>query len=154
MSEKTIHMHCPKCSSFDFVKSGNILSNQRYLCKVCGCQFTKEYRGKSQSTKRLALQLYLEGCSLREIAQLLKTNHTTIFTWLKNFNNELDELRSNTVEAITIKELQQWIEKKKNISGYKIMLLDIEVGCSKLCVIENQNSNLKLFEDATTHVQY
>ena len=59
-------MHCPKCLSRDYVKSGIKYNKQRHKCKNCGCNFTKSHKhGASLETKLLALKLYLEGTGFR-----------------------------------------------------------------------------------------
>jgi transposase-like protein len=37
-------MDCPKCSGTDIFKSGKIKERQHYKCKVCGCNYTVEFK--------------------------------------------------------------------------------------------------------------
>lgn len=37
-------MRCPKCQSEARRKSGFMTGKQRYQCKECGCNYTKEQR--------------------------------------------------------------------------------------------------------------
>ena len=49
-------MHCRKCGSEVFVKNGFVAGVQRYKCKKCGFQFTRETpHGKPMKDKILAL---------------------------------------------------------------------------------------------------
>ena len=59
-------MHCRKCGSEAFTKNGVIAGTQRYECKQCGSQFTRETpHGKPMKDKVLALVLYLSGLSMK-----------------------------------------------------------------------------------------
>ena len=52
-------MHCWKCGSEAFVKNGFMAGAQRYKCKKCGFQFTRDTpHGKALKDKILALVLY------------------------------------------------------------------------------------------------
>ena len=64
--------HCPKCGSEVRTKAGFIGEAQRWLCKGCGCKYTRSTpRGMPMQVKRRALQLYLEGLGFRAIGRLL-----------------------------------------------------------------------------------
>ena len=78
---------CPKCSQSDaIVKSGIVNNKQRYLCKTCVYHFTVRKIGKKIDNYYIvkAIQLYLEGLSLREIERVLGVSHSTINNWIKN----------------------------------------------------------------------
>ncbi len=56
-------MSYPCCYSINKIKHGFLRGRQRYLCKDCGFNFLLESKSKAKSlkTKRLALDMYLEG---------------------------------------------------------------------------------------------
>lgn len=47
-----------------------------------------------KSLKRKALILYLEGFGFRAIAKLLELSHSTVQNWIKDYGNNLVEIRS------------------------------------------------------------
>ena len=55
-------MNCPKCKSEKKIKNGVIKGIQPYKCKSCDYPL---------STKKKALQLYLEGLGFGSIGRLL-----------------------------------------------------------------------------------
>ncbi len=97
-------MNCPQCESNTITKNGFARKHQRYLCKECNYQFTQMETKLNYNQMRFALELYLEGLSLREISNYLPVSHVSIYNWLKDFNPKLDEIRSNSkVGVISIK---------------------------------------------------
>ena len=64
---------CPKCENSEIVKSGIVKGKQRYFCRDCKYYFTVNKIGKKIDDYYVtkALQLYLEGLSLREIERIL-----------------------------------------------------------------------------------
>ena len=55
-AKKGSTMHCPKCHSKKYVKSGFTNKRQRYKCKECECNFTQSFkRGVSVEIKIQAL---------------------------------------------------------------------------------------------------
>ncbi|WP_051579577.1 IS1/IS1595 family N-terminal zinc-binding domain-containing protein [Neorickettsia helminthoeca] len=82
-------MHCPKCSSTKFIKSGTVNAKQRYKCLECKCQFTKsEKQGAQLRLKMHAVQLFLSGVSMNSVAKLFDLSPPTIMRWV----NQLKEL--------------------------------------------------------------
>lgn len=72
-------MRCPKCGSEDRRKAGFIRERQRWLCKGCGCKYTRStLPGKPPEMKRLALQLYLEGMGFRAIGRVLGVSNVAV----------------------------------------------------------------------------
>ncbi|MDG1277015.1 MAG: hypothetical protein P8O16_07020 [Algoriphagus sp.] len=70
-------IQCPKCSNENISKSGIISGRQRYKCKNCNYHFSVAKLGKSIDKYYVikALQLYLEGISLREIERIIGVSH-------------------------------------------------------------------------------
>ena len=93
---KSAHMkdvQCPKCKSPEIVKSGVIKERQRYRCKACGYHFSVMKEGKSIDPYYVikALQLYLEGISLREIERILGVSHVSVMNWIRRYNIKAPE---------------------------------------------------------------
>lgn len=102
---------CPKCSSQEsIVKSGIVKDKQRYLCKKCAYHFTVRKVGKKIDNYYIvkAIQLYLEGLSLREIERVLGVSHSTISNWLKTYNIQKPELNifDPSYKILTFEEMQ------------------------------------------------
>ena len=58
--------YCPKCASERIVKNGRYLERQKFRCKDCGFQFTRDTpRGRPATEKAMAILLYTLGLSFR-----------------------------------------------------------------------------------------
>ena len=56
--------------------------------------------------KRDALILYVEGLGFPSIGRFLNVSHVTVFNWIKNFGEKLEELRSDhDIEVVEIDEI-------------------------------------------------
>ena len=66
-------MNCPKCNHIEKNKDGIVRGLQHYKCKACHFRYTVSRKSdvKSIATKRLTLQLYLEGLGFRAIGRIL-----------------------------------------------------------------------------------
>ena len=84
---------CPKCQSAKVVKSGVVKGRQRYNCKDCKYFFTVFKEGKHIDPYYVikALQLYLEGVSLREIERLIGVSHVSVMNWVKKYKVQAPE---------------------------------------------------------------
>ena len=130
MSHITI---CKKCGSTHVVKAGKINGNQRYKCKDCDCQFQPNRRkGKAESTKRLAVLLYLCGLSMRTIAKIVKTDVHAVYRWIRKFAEENYEKPKPKSEAVIVELDEMWhfIKDKKTNSGYGRLIAAIPVNLS------------------------
>lgn len=120
-------MNCPKCKSENKVKDGFVKGLQRYQCKSCSYRFTVEYIGKSNSIKRNALHLYLEGLGFRSIGRYLKVSHVAVFNWIKSYGEGVDELRTDhDIEVVELDEMHTYIQQKKTTAGSGLLLIDME----------------------------
>ena len=70
-------MNCPKCNNTKYCKAGFAKNRQCYLCKDCNYRYTVSKRSneKSDETKRLAFEMYLEGLGFRAIGRVLKISY-------------------------------------------------------------------------------
>lgn len=108
---------CPKCSSQEsIVKSGIVKDKQRYLCKKCAYHFTVLKVGKKIDNYYIvkAIQLYLEGLSLREIERVLGVSHSTISNWIKAYNIQKPELNvyAPSYKILTFEEMQSFFSNR------------------------------------------
>jgi transposase-like protein len=116
-------MKCVKCQSEKSVKSGHHLGRQRYRCKDCGCQFTREVpKGKDVETKCLAIILYVNGLSFRTIANIVGVSHKAVYDWVKAFGLETYEKPKPRGEVVTgLGELWHFVKAKKTSVGSEKM---------------------------------
>ena len=121
-------MNCPKCKSEKKVKDGIVRGKQRYQCKECSYRYTVEYKNVSPCTKKNALHLYLEGLGFRSIGRYLKVSHVSVYNWIKSYGEEVEELRANNddIEVVELDEMHTYIQQKKTIVGYGLLLIDME----------------------------
>lgn len=84
--EKT-KLKCLKCGSTSYVKNGVVFGHQRYYCKACGYQFTKNApAGKSIFIKLIAHTLYLSGLSMRQVAPIVGVTVQSVSRWIKKWH--------------------------------------------------------------------
>ena len=123
-------VHCRKCGSEAFAKNGFIAGTQRYKCKQCGFQFTRETsHGKPMKDKILALILYLSGLSMNMIGKIVGVSTQSVMRWINMFYEKFaanDESQSST-EEIEVDEMVSYITKKKITSGSgKLLIITLE----------------------------
>jgi transposase-like protein len=87
-------MNCPKCGSTDSAKDGIVKGKQLHKCKSCGYRQTVQQRGIGASTKRDALQLYLEGLGFRSIGRFLKCSHVAVYNRIRAHGESIEAIRS------------------------------------------------------------
>ena len=113
-------MDCPKCSSKTKVKCGFVKDVQRYKCKDCGCQYTRQTRrGRPLEQKLLAVTLYVHGLSLNAIAKLMGVSTPGILDWVRRFAREHYEKpqpQGNSV-VLELDEMWHYLGKKRKNSG-------------------------------------
>jgi transposase-like protein len=124
---------CKKCGSADVVKAGKLNENQRYKCKKCGCQFQpNRHKGRPESTKRLAILLYLHGLSMRAISKIVKTDLHAVYRWIRKFaedNYEKPEPKGESV-VVELDEMWHYINNKKTDAGFGRLIAVIPVNLS------------------------
>lgn len=75
---------CRKCGSEDCLKNGHVFGLQRYKCRNCGYQFTKESpHGKPIYQKLLVHDLYAYGMPMRKIAGIVGVTAQTVSRWIR-----------------------------------------------------------------------
>ena len=86
-------------------------------------------------TRRLALELYLEGLGFRAIGRVLKVSYVTVFGWIKEYGRKAAELKSEqAIEVDELDELHTYIGNKKATAGYGLLSIDMASGSSLLSV--------------------
>ena len=101
-------MPCLKCGSDAVVKNGFMKGAQRYKCKNCSYQFTKDIpRGKPVQDKILALTLYTSGASMNMIGHMLGVSTQTIMRWVRSFYLQYADLPEprGRMDCVNSKEL-------------------------------------------------
>ena len=123
-------MYCRKCGSEAFVKNGFMAGAQRYKCKKCGFQFTRETpHGRPMKDKILALVLYLSGLSMNAIGNIIGVSTQSIMRWIRMFYDKF--IPQNEIETkfdeIEIDEMYSYINKKKIQSGSgRLLIITLE----------------------------
>jgi len=141
-------MNCPKCNSSEKCKDGFVLGRQRFRCKSCTYRYSVERKSdvKSAETKKLALQMYLEGLGFRAIGRVLNINYATVYYWVKEWGSKVSLPQSaSTVEVVELDEMHSYVGSKKTTVGYGLLLIDIENGSSRLCVGAGEQKQEKNF---------
>jgi transposase len=119
-------MQCLKCGSEAIVKNGHMKGLQRYKCKQCAYQFTRETpRGKPIKDKLLALTLYLSGLSMNMTGQIVGVSAQSVMRWIKLFYAKYAELppSEGVVQEVEIDEMHHYLGKKNMFSGSGKLLI-------------------------------
>lgn len=104
---------CPKCYQEEHQnKDGRTpAGSQRYRCKLCGCRYTPNPKesGYDEEIRLQALQLFLEGTSLRQISRQLNVNHQSVANWI----NDYISLPESVLELAILDGIYPWPIKPK-----------------------------------------
>ena len=127
---KEVHMQpCPKCSFDKSVKNGTHHGRQRYRCKQCGFQFTRNTpRGRPAQEKAMAVLLYTLGLSLNAIARLFNVSTPAVLRWVRLFAEKTYE-KPEPREAVIVELDEMWhfLGSKKTSSGSGKLIVAIPV---------------------------
>ena len=133
-----VMLTCKKCGTDSQCKSGFVIGKQRYLCKVCGMNFTEgDAREKHpDKIRNAAIELYVEGCGFRRISRLLKkifdidVCYQLVIHWVKSESKKIDRAatkfmkRINEIPILEMDELYTYIKKNKIKSEYGLLLIE------------------------------
>src|ERR1700674_4971890 len=103
---------CKRWGATDHVKKGIVRGFQRYLCLLCGCNFTMTPpRGKPPAMKALALLLYAKGnVSFGSIARILGVSDEA---------HKLPEPSTKAeVVVVTLDEMWHFVKKRLRNCGF------------------------------------
>ncbi|MDR0612153.1 MAG: IS1 family transposase [Dysgonamonadaceae bacterium] len=134
-------MDCPRCKSIKHCKAGFAGGRQRHKCKECGCYYTVERKSdvKPTGTKRLALDMYLEGLGFRAISRILKISYGTVYVWVREWGSKVSLPRKEApIPIVELDEMHTYISQKKTAVRYGLLLIDLENGTSILSVETGQ----------------
>jgi len=114
-------IRCPQCQRTERQnRAGKTDSgSQRYRCMFCQIKYTPEPKPwvYDEQTRQRALEMYVDGMSLRRIARHLGVHHRTVSLWVKAKANSLSQAPlPNEVKDAEMDELFTFIGEKK--SGY------------------------------------
>lgn len=113
-------LHCKRCGSVDFAKSGLARGHQRYRCRGCGCHFTNTpLRGKPPAMKALAILLYgMGGMSFSMIGRVLGVSDVAVLKWVRAEAAALPEpIVSPSVVTVEVDEMWHFLKKSLPSSG-------------------------------------
>ena len=119
-------MQCRKCGAEATVKNGFMAGSQRYKCKSCSFQFTRETaHGKPVKDKILALVLYLSGLSMNMTAKIIGVSAQTILRWIRLFYDKFanPDQHISAIEEIEVDEMFAYLGKKKRLFGSGKLLI-------------------------------
>lgn len=120
---------CPKCRGEEVSKSGIVSGRQRYKCKNCSYHFSVSKLGKSIDKYYVikALQLYLEGVSLREIERILGVSHVSVLNWVKLYGIKAPENSSYhpTYKVLSHDELLKFMASRDQIAGTGMIITEL-----------------------------
>jgi transposase-like protein len=120
---------CPKCKSEDIAKSGVVKGRQRFRCKHCNYFFTVMKEGKKIDAYYVikALQLYIEGVTLREIERILGISHVSVMNWVKKYNIKAPENHEYrpTYKVLNHTELVNFFSNKESLKGAGCMITEL-----------------------------
>lgn len=120
---------CPKCQSNAYVKSGVVKERQRYRCKDCGYFFTVMKQGKSIDPYYVvkALQLYIEGVTLREIERILGVSHVSVMNWVRQYHiKRPDTLEYHpTYKVLSHAELLDFLSNRELLRSSGFMITEL-----------------------------
>lgn len=122
-------IHCPKCKTENINKSGIVKGRQRYLCKSCNYYFSVLKAGKSIDTYYVikALQLYIEGVSLREIERLIGVSHVSVMNWVKKYGVSAPENQEYhpTYKVLRHDELTGYLANREQLKNAGMIITEL-----------------------------
>ena len=120
---------CPKCKANHIVKSGMAKGKQRYKCLDCNYHFSVMKEGKSIDPYYVikALQLYIEGVTLREIERILGVSHVSVMNWIRRYNIKAPENLEYrpTYKVLTHAELVEFFSNKETMKSSGCMITEL-----------------------------
>ena len=119
---------CPKFENSEIIKSVIVKEKKRYFYRNSKYYFTVNKIGKKIDDYYVtkALQLYLEGLSLREIERILGISHVTISSWIKEYNIKKPPHSDfhATYRVFKQIELAEYIRNEENLKGSGLIITE------------------------------
>lgn len=102
---------------------------QRYKCLDCNYHFSVMKEGKSIDPYYVikALQLYIEGVTLREIERILGVSHVSVMNWIRRYNIKAPENLEYrpTYKVLTHAELVEFFSNKETLKSSGCMITEL-----------------------------
>ena len=123
---------CRHCGSERLIKTGHRDGQQKWRCKDCGkFQGAEDRREKySEKERKIAVDLYLEGCGFRKIARILSNMFEkhfcfqTVILWIKKEAKKVEKIAEEKKDEIQILEMDDiytYIKKNRIKSEYGLL---------------------------------
>lgn len=138
-------MQCPKCNSEAYCKDGFARGRQRYKCQRCHYHYTVSRKSdvKPKETRRMALEMYLEGLGFRAIGRLLRISYGTVYQWVKHWERQVElPPRNEKIKIVELDEIHSYVGRKKTTDGHGLLLIDMVSGFSLLSVETGQRKQV------------
>ena len=88
-------------------KNGIVKNKQRYRCKRCKYNFTRETCWKySDDIREKAIKLYIDGNGFRRIERIIHVSHTSVINWVRRLASQIQKI-PNKNEKVGILELDE-----------------------------------------------
>lgn len=143
-------MDCPKCNCKKKVKAGFISMNQRYKCKECGYYFTVNHKStsKSEHIKKLALQLYLEGLTYREIGKILGVSFVSVMNWINKYGEGIKKIRSDAPKPILkdVIDTKKFIQESEDNDSNGLLIIDLSKNRKTSCLCKTWSANFGILK--------
>ena len=112
-------MKCIICKEEKFVKNGFHHGVQRFKCRHCGYQYTKENSRKGDEAVHMAVAMYAVGLSYRTIGKLIGVSNVTIYRWIRNYATvQYEKPKPKGEICIELDEMWHFIKSKKTNAGF------------------------------------
>lgn len=105
---------------------------QRWLCKSCGCNYTKSTpRGYQDVLEKQAVGHYLNGISLRKIEAIMGISNVTVLRWVRDFKGQLLGLLGRTAVAdvqmrqMPLETVQKLLEKTPSNPRHHWVVIEV-----------------------------
>jgi hypothetical protein len=102
---------------------------QRYKCRDCNYFFSVMKEGKNIDPYYVikALQLYIEGVTLREIERILGVSHVSVMNWIRRYNISAPEKLEYrpTYKVFTHAELIDFFSDKETLKSSGCMITEL-----------------------------
>jgi transposase-like protein len=140
-------MFCPRCHSELIIKSGFIADKQRFKCKSCQYYFTRNNKGVSRDQKKLAIHLYLEGFSLREISRIIGVSDVAVGKWIRPVKPHLLPLRRRKAKKVELHRIEHFLLSRKLFQQFGWLLIGLEEN-KDICLLGSEESgNCQILEN-------
>ena len=118
---------CPKCAE-KAIKYGKVKGKQRWQCKECKFQFTREKpKGKPLQMKLLAVFLYLSGMSFNVLAYMFKVSDVAVLKWVRQFAKDNErKIEPREIQILELDEMWHYVGEKNKNCGYGRLMIDLQ----------------------------